>query len=294
MRQGTPPKKPGKRPARSAAGAGSAAARSGTARSGTGRSGTGRSGPARSGTGRSGTAGSGTGRSGTARSASGRSPKGGSKMCRRPGLCCQKLVEAAVKMAESGGIEAVSMRSLAREVGVEAMSLYSHVESKEALLGLMGAWVMDQVPTPSRKLPPRKRLCQLASSMRAVAMAHPRVFPLVVLRPFHLESAVRPTEIALQAFTDAGYADVRAIRSQRVFLSFVRGFVLWEIGGFAIGARDTDGSHNARAVANIRALDPEAFPQMHRLCDQFFRIRPEALFEDGVRWLLDTLLEEKA
>ncbi|MFO0782258.1 MAG: helix-turn-helix domain-containing protein [Phycisphaerales bacterium] len=218
---------------------------------------------------------------------------GGGKMCRRPGLCCQKLVEAAVRLAESGGIEAVSMRSLAREVGVEAMSLYSHVESKEALLGLMGAWVMDQVPTPSRRLSPRRRLCQLAGSMRAVAMAHPRVFPLVVLRPFHLESAVRPTEIALQAFVDAGHSDVRAIRSQRVFLSFVRGFVLWEIGGFAIGVRETDGSHNARALANLRALDADAFPQMHRLCEQFFRIRPEALFEDGVRWLLDTLLEEK-
>lgn len=183
------------------------------------------------------------------------------------------------------------MRSLASELGVEAMSLYAHIPSKEVLLGLMAARVIDEVPTPARTLPPRTRLRRLAMGMRAAAQAHPHVFPLVVLLPFELASSLRPTEIALQCFARAGQSDRRAIRSQRVFLSYVRGYLLWEIGGFAAGRwRDERGRISQRALAELDALDSRQYPEAKRLRSVFMSILPGDAFVDGLRCVLDSLL----
>ena len=55
-------------------------------------------------------------------------------------LSKERIVEAAALVADRGGIAAVSMRSVAAELGVEAMSLYHHVASKSALLDSLADW----------------------------------------------------------------------------------------------------------------------------------------------------------
>ncbi|MFO0962223.1 MAG: TetR/AcrR family transcriptional regulator [Phycisphaerales bacterium] len=205
-------------------------------------------------------------------------------------LCETDLTERALALVERDGFEALTMRALAKELGVEAMSLYSHVESKEVLLGRMGAFVMESVPEPPRGLAPRTRLFRLAQGLRGAARRYPRSFPIAVLHPQVLASAVRPTEVALQAFLDAGLPDARAMRSQRVFLSFVRGYVLWELGGFAVGTRDPDGRPSARVLAEIEQLDAERYPQVRRLAPRLAQVSGTELFEEGLRLILDSLL----
>ena len=65
---------------------------------------------------------------------------------RRPQLTRQQVVTAAVELADSGGIESISMRRLAQELGVEAMSLYTHVRSKEDLLDGIADAVIGMIP----------------------------------------------------------------------------------------------------------------------------------------------------
>jgi hypothetical protein len=55
----------------------------------------------------------------------------------RPALSTQRVIDAASRVADASGLGGVSMRSVGRELDVEAMSLYHHVASKEALLGLL-------------------------------------------------------------------------------------------------------------------------------------------------------------
>jgi AcrR family transcriptional regulator len=196
-------------------------------------------------------------------------------------------------MAEERGVDAVSMRSLASELGVEAMSLYSHVSSKEQLLGAMAAHVVNTVPTPSPRARPEVRLRQLALDMRAASQKFPQVFPLVVLKPLELVASIRPTEIALQAFVDAGFDNRRAIGAQRIFLSFVRGYLLWELGGFAAGrSRGPDGTVRPSVVAEVEALDAARFPQTKRLAQTFFKILPEQQYEDGLNCVLHSLMSK--
>ena len=186
-----------------------------------------------------------------------------------------RVVRAAVGIANAHGTDALSMRALAGALGVEAMSLYSHVPSKEVLLGLMAAHVMESIDIPPRTLPPLKRLQRLATDLREAAHAHPAVFPLVVLAPLDMRAAVRPTEIALQAFLDAGLSDQRAIRSQRVFLSFVRGYLLWEIGGFTAGRwRASDASSASSSTLCPRRIRIECSMRSTEIAVRLMKPRP--------------------
>src|ERR1044072_5427144 len=67
----------------------------------------------------------------------------------RTPLSKERVLEAAVRLADEGGIEALSMRRLARELGVEAMSLYNHVANKSALVDGAVDLVLEEIELPS-------------------------------------------------------------------------------------------------------------------------------------------------
>src|ERR1700750_3099854 len=68
----------------------------------------------------------------------------------KPGLSLERIVAAAVRMADAEGLDAVSMNRVAKELGTGAMSLYRYVESKQELLALMiDAAIGEVPPTPA-------------------------------------------------------------------------------------------------------------------------------------------------
>ena len=70
----------------------------------------------------------------------------------RPALTRDRIVEAAVTVADRGGLASVSMRSVGREVGAEAMSPYHHLRGKEELLDALADWAFSRIrpPRPDR------------------------------------------------------------------------------------------------------------------------------------------------
>lgn len=92
---------------------------------------------------------------------------------RRETLTRQRVLEAAVELADRHGLESVSMRRLGQELGIEAMSLYTHVRSKDDLLDGMVEVVMSQVPAvdPSGGWRPALRHAILGA--RGVLLRHP-------------------------------------------------------------------------------------------------------------------------
>jgi AcrR family transcriptional regulator len=83
------------------------------------------------------------------------------------------VLEAAVKLADQHGIEAVSMRRLGQELGVEAMSLYTHVKSKDDLLAAMIDVVIDQIPVRKDRRHWKPTLRKTIQSARSVMLRHP-------------------------------------------------------------------------------------------------------------------------
>lgn len=100
----------------------------------------------------------------------------------RPALSPQRIVEAAVRVADEGGLRQVSMRNVAAELGVEAMSLYHHMAGKEALLDSLADWVFTRIDPPEQSDPWREAMTRRAGSARRALAAHPWALGLIESR----------------------------------------------------------------------------------------------------------------
>jgi AcrR family transcriptional regulator len=111
---------------------------------------------------------------------------------RRPPLTRQQVVTAAIELADSGGIESISMRRLAQELGVEAMSLYTHVRSKEDLLDGIADAVIGMIPfsAPDGASDWKATLRRMALAARGVMLRHPWA-----PRAIETRTAVGPTAV---------------------------------------------------------------------------------------------------
>lgn len=91
----------------------------------------------------------------------------------RAQLTREKVVSAAIELADRDGIESLSMRKLAQELGVEAMSLYTHVRNKDDLLNSLADAVIGEIPMSVDGRDWRASLRQLILAARTVMVRHP-------------------------------------------------------------------------------------------------------------------------
>jgi AcrR family transcriptional regulator len=174
---------------------------------------------------------------------------------RRP-LTPERIVSAALRLADRDGVEALSMRRLGAALRVEAMSLYKHVPDKAALLDRIVASVWAEFAPPPAGAPWDARLRHVARELRALALRHPHVFPLVATRAPGAE-ALAPLEAALAALSDAGLGDDAILRHFWSFIAWSTGALLAECAA-ATGA----GSPVLEVPEDV---DRVAHPQLARL-----------------------------
>jgi AcrR family transcriptional regulator len=92
---------------------------------------------------------------------------------RRIQLTRERVMAAAIELADRDGIESISMRKLAQELGVEAMSLYTHVRNKNDLLAGMADTVISQIPISADGVDWKTSLRQMVLAARSVMLRHP-------------------------------------------------------------------------------------------------------------------------
>ena len=199
----------------------------------------------------------------------------------------RKILQAALAIADERGLAAVSMRAVAQEVGVSAMSLYPHVSSKDMLLdGIVDMLLAELLPVLD-ELPADDwwaRLVALAQGVRALARRHPSAFPLLLARPSVTPDAVAVTDALFQALRDAGVPDAQVPRVERLVSTFVLGYAASEVNG-----RFSKGTLNPRA--RRAQLAPEEIPAHYRLARHLDRqVDWDAEFEADLADLR-TLLE---
>jgi TetR/AcrR family tetracycline transcriptional repressor len=150
---------------------------------------------------------------------------------RPPKLSRPAILAAAMTLIDRDGAEALTMRSLAAALGVEAMSLYRHVESKQALLDGIADQLYAQIEPRGVSTDWAAAVRGYASSVRGLARAHPRAFALVAPRG---ASALQPVEDLLASLRASGFTPARAVAAYRLVASYTRGYALAEIAGFAL------------------------------------------------------------
>ena len=174
-----------------------------------------------------------------------------------------RIVDTAIAFIDEHGLPGLSMRRLGAELGVEAMSLYRYVPGRENLLDAVVE--LDRrrdADDPEVLDSPRDGwqdfLQRLAHGVRRIALAHPKVFPLVASRPPEapwLRPPLRSlawVEIFLDGLVAEGFDDEAAVAAYRAFTSFLLGHLLLEVStlGADVGPLDViDDSEDATSRA---------------------------------------------
>jgi AcrR family transcriptional regulator len=132
---------------------------------------------------------------------------------------------------DAEGLEAVTMRRIGRELGVEAMSLYNHVADKEDILNGVVETVMAEYEFPAASEHWRETAKDAARSWRTILKAHPNVITLMSeqRKPARTLDALRPMDHALGIIASRGLGPEETVRAFRTFGGFIQGFVLAEI-----------------------------------------------------------------
>lgn len=212
----------------------------------------------------------------------------------RAGLTREAIVKEALRIVDSEGLKALSMRRLGAELEVDPMAVYYHIPNKSALLDALVEAVMDEIDVsiddPSRSV--EERLVAAAHAYREALLAHPNAISVVVVRPLRTPASLRPVEVLLSILRDAGFAPTDAMAAVDIFALFVRGAVVRD----ACEMTDADLCQHEEASIEmlLQVLNPEEFPVLLQMTSSAEFIGMEAEFDRGIRALIRGLLQEFA
>ena len=146
---------------------------------------------------------------------------------RKP-LTRQRVLQAAVDLADREGLDALTMRRLGAELGVEAMSLYKHVANKDGILDGIVEVVVAQIETPSSGADWREAMERRAISARDVLRRHSWAIGLLEARRTPVPTALRYLNAILGNLRSAGFSIEDAAHAFWLLDSYVYGHVIQE------------------------------------------------------------------
>jgi AcrR family transcriptional regulator len=147
---------------------------------------------------------------------------------RRAPLSRDRVLRAAIALADERGAEELTMRKLAKELGVEAMSLYNHVANKDDLLDGMIDLVFSEIDVPSPEGDWKTELRKRALSTRAVLARHPWAIGEMEGRTSHGPSNLRVHDAVLGCLRAAGFSIEMTVHAYSVQDAYIYGFALQE------------------------------------------------------------------
>jgi AcrR family transcriptional regulator len=175
----------------------------------------------------------------------------------RQGLTRTKVLAAALEIVDSHGLAELTMRRLGQHLGVEAPSLYKHIDGKADILDGITGLVYDEIEFASEAGSFRERVHRYSQSFRQALLRHPHAVPLMAMRPVPRENTIGLVEMALSAMAGLGFAPSEGRKYLNVAVGFIIGHALAEVG-----MRQADSEYVARAR---REFDDPAYPHARLL-----------------------------
>ena len=216
------------------------------------------------------------------------------EVANRAPVNAERTLGVALAVADAEGIEAVTMRRLARELGVEAASLYHHVNGKEQILdGLVEAVAAEIEPViPATDW--QAAITQRAHNTRASLRRHPWSVSLMASRTKPGPATLRLLETGIRCFREGGFSVLSAAHAVSTVDSYVHGFVLQEVN---LPFRD-ESELTAMTGAIMQAFPASEFPYLFEMTVEHV-LQPGYNygneFDSGLKVVLDgiaALLEE--
>lgn len=210
-------------------------------------------------------------------------------------LTRKRVLHAAIRLADQGGIESLTMRKLARALGVEAMSLYNHVANKGDLVDGIVDLVVGEIELPSTAQDWDVAIRECAISAHEALLRHPWACSLV-MSPTTTRTVLTPRlqymEWLLRRLREAGFSPELTYHAYHTLDSHILGFTLWQLGHAAGAEKIADGKSLADVAATlIRELQAD-YPYLAEHAEQHLAARSgdgEREFEFALDLILDGL-----
>ena len=206
----------------------------------------------------------------------------------RPPLSRERVLRTAVALADEAGIGALSMRRLGHELGVEAMSLYNHVDGKDDILNGIVELVLGEIQLPSDQADWKEALRQTAISANEVFVRHPWACSLTLGRPSVSPPRTRWMESVLRTLREAGFSPDLTHHAYHALDSHITGFTLWQVSM----PFDTKEELLDLAESFLRDIPADEYPYVVEHAEQHIApSNPEGKteFEFGLDLILDGL-----
>lgn len=204
----------------------------------------------------------------------------------RAALTRERVLKAAISVADRDGIESLTMRTLGQKLGVEAMSLYNHVRNKEDLLDGMIDAVFSEIDLPASGVDWRTGMRTRAISAHQVLLEHPWAIGLMESRSTPGPANLRHHDSVLGTLRRAGFSIGMAAHAYSVLDGYIYGFTLTEL---TLPFRNSKGA--AKVAGNIlQAVRPDEIPYLAEMAAEY-TMKPNYSygneFEFGLELILD-------
>ena len=206
----------------------------------------------------------------------------------RATLTPRTVVAGALALADAEGLGAVTIRRLAKQLGVTPMALYWHFGSKDELLDGMAAGIFEEVdPSTDASATWQEQLRALLGSMLDVLRAHPSTAILLSTRTVSSEGSLRATEVLLDVLRRAGFSPTEATQVARHAVSAVTSLVSGEPGVVAREESEEMLEARRRARLFLESLSTERYPRLVEAATPLSEgVSPDAYFAFGLDLLL--------
>ena len=186
-----------------------------------------------------------------------RKPVRGRDSDNRAPLSRERVLRAAVDLADEGGLETLSMRELGRRLGVQAMSLYNHVANKEDVLDGMVDLVVGEIELPASEADWRESMRLRAVSALKAFRRHPWATVLIDSRLGGGSGRLRYFEAVIRGLRRAGFTTELAARAFSLMDSYIYGFCRQSLNISSAESEDAD-----VAEAFLRILPANEYPYL--------------------------------
>lgn len=205
---------------------------------------------------------------------------------RRTSLNRNRILKAALKLADKDGIESLSMRKLAQKLKVEAMSLYNHVANKDDLLDGLIELVVGEIELPAESDDWRNGMLRRANSARATFILHPWAITVIESRTNPGSNSLRYYEAVIACLRKSGFSIQLAAHAFSVLDSYIYGFVMQEL------KLPFNNSNELADVAEdiLEQMPPDAYPYFTELTTEHI-LKPGYDYANEFAFGLDLILD---
>jgi AcrR family transcriptional regulator len=201
-------------------------------------------------------------------------------------LSRERILLAAIVLADRGGFESLSMRKIAQELGVQAMSLYNHVANKDDLLDGIVDIVIGEIEVPDLGVDWQTAMRRRAKSAHQVLLRHPWATMPIVSRINVGPAMLRYIDATLGCLCEAGFSVEMVDRAWNAIDSHIYGFTLQELN-FPIETTE----YAKAAQEYLPNIPADKYPYMNRLTHHIINGDYDGIadFDFGLELILDGL-----